>query len=133
MTEARRIDCPGLMQNNPFPLRVASRNSLRLNATQPGSSYGRPPFAMPITYIRSKLVSAFPDCNRFQENHAGTQLNPTPSASPLALSVSKPVLRFSKGCAFGGHGHAPVLQCASSKKPFANRKVRYGLERLDRR
>ena len=80
MTEARRIDRPGLMQNNPFPLRVASHNSLRLYATQPGSSYGRLPFAMSRTHIKSKLVSAFPDCNRFQENHAGTQLNPSPSA-----------------------------------------------------
>ena len=67
MTEARRIDRHGLMQNNPFPLRVASRNSLRLNATQPGSSYGRLPFAMSRTHIQPKLVSAFPDCNRFQK------------------------------------------------------------------
>ena len=67
MTEARRIDCPGLMQNNPFPLRVAPRYSLRLNATQPGSSYGRLPFAMSRTHIQPKLVSAFLDCNRFQK------------------------------------------------------------------
>ncbi len=89
MTEARRIDCPSLMQNNPFPLRVASRNSLRLNATQPGSSYGRLPFAMSRYANSSQAGFSVPDCNRFQENHAGTQLNPTPSASPLALSPSK--------------------------------------------
>ena len=58
MTKARRIDCPSLMQNNPFPLRVASRNSLRLNATQPGSSYGRLLCAMSRTRIQAKLVSA---------------------------------------------------------------------------
>ena len=77
MTEARRIDRHGLMQNNPFPLRVASRNSLRLNATQPGSSYGRLPFAMSRTHIQPKLVSAFPDCNRFQKSRRNsTQSDP---------------------------------------------------------
>ncbi len=95
MTEARRVDCHNPMQHNPFPLRVASCNTLRLNTTQTGSSYGRLPFAMSNSDIRVKLVAALSDSIVTQ--NFTPKLNSIPPLPPPALSPSRPVLRFSEG------------------------------------
>ncbi len=67
------IDFRNSMQLNPFSIRIASRKSIQLNATQPPSSYG-PPAVVPVVIGPFRIWKR----KKLNPKHPETQLNSPP-------------------------------------------------------